>query len=187
MSTFNDPSKALLWLDGDAFRAASGTTLPANPFAASLSGWTAFGGIKAGFQVETEQDRTPYTNWNNRSGAPDRIKKGFPIPTVKLRPTNYTVATVTTLLLGGSITETSGGSGVWEMVQGDEEFFALIIRVVDGAKQKAYYMEKGELGTLPSEVMDGDDIEGWDLEISPLAPPSGGKALRRYLSWNPLA
>lgn len=187
MSTFNDPSKALLWLDGDAFRAATGTSLPANPFAASLSGWSAFGGIKAGFQVEVSQERTNYTNWNNRSGAPDRIKKGFPEPTIKLRPTNYTVATVTTLLRGGSITETSVGSGVWEMVQGDDENFALIIRVVDGLKWKCYYMEKGELGSIPTEVMDGEDIEGWDLEITPLSPPSGGKALRRFLSWNPLA
>jgi hypothetical protein len=36
--------------------------------------------------------------------------------------------------------------------------------------------------------MDGEDIEGWPMEIGPLAAPSGGKSVRKFTSSeNPLA
>jgi hypothetical protein len=185
VSTFVDSAKSRIWLDGDAFRAPSLTSLPADIFAASLSGWSAFGGIKAGFTVTTEQDTTDVQIWNNQSGAPYRRIKADPSVTIAMRPVDYSVATVLTLLRGGSVVAAGGG---FEMIQGESEEFALILRVYDGTNKKAYYVAKAELLNLPEENMGADDdVEGFDLEIGPLDPGGGSPAVRRILSSNPLA
>jgi hypothetical protein len=185
VSTYANPDKARVWLDGDAFRAPSGTTLPADIFATSLSGWSAFGGIKAGFAITSDRDVTDIPVWNNEAGAPYKRIKQSPAVTIALRPVDYSVATVLTLLRGGSVSAAAGG---FELVEGDDEEFAFIMRVVDGTDQKAYFVAKGELLNIPEENMgDEEDVEGWDLEIGPLAPGDGSKAVRRFLNTNPLA
>lgn len=185
MSTYVDASDVRVWLDGDAFRAPAGTALPANIFASTLAGWEPFGLIKAGFTITTSQQVTNLDGWNNTSGAPVRVKKDPPTSTIKLRSEQYSKATVATLLQGGSITDLGGG--VYEHVRGTDENFGLILRVVDGTQQKAYFVAKGNLGTIPEEVMDGQDLEGWDLEVTPLLPDDGSKGLRKFTNWNPLA
>lgn len=186
MSTYANSDKARVWLDGDAFRSPAGTALPADIFASSLSGWSAFGGIKAGFTITSSQDTTDVDIWNNESGAPYKRIKQSPAVTIALRPVDYSVATVLTLLRGGSMSAAAGG---YEMVDGDSgENFAFIMRVVDGAHKKAYYVAKAELTNIPEETMGADDdVEGWDFEIGPLDPGNGTKAIRRFLSENPLA
>lgn len=185
MSTYANPDKARVWLDGDAFRSPVGTALPADIFASSLSGWSAFGGIKAGFTVTTSQDVNDVDIWNNESGAPYKRIKQPPSVTIALRPVDYSVATVLTLLRGGSIV---AGAGGFEMVRGADEEFAYIMRVVDGTEKKAYYVAKAELTNIPEETMGADDdVEGWDLEIGPLAPSDGTPAIRPFLLTNPLA
>lgn len=185
MSDFASPAKARLWLDGDAFRAPAGTALPADPFASALTGWEAFGGIKAGFSKETSQDNTPLTVWNKQGTY--RQKKGDRSETIKFRPVDVSKATALTLLTGGSIVETSTGSGIWEWVKGDEEFFALLFRVQDGTEKKAYFLKKSELASDPPHTMDGEDIEGWDLEVIDLVPDDGSASVRQFTSSNPLA
>ena len=188
MSDFANPDLARLWLDGDAFRAAAGTELPPDIFADTLTGWDAFGGIKAGFQLTTDQDINEVDIWNNKSGAPYKRIKQPPKPTIALRPVDYSKATVLTLLRGGSVAETEVASGIWELIEGDTEEFALILRVVDGTHKKGYYIAKAELTNVPEENMGADDdVEGFDLEIGPLAPSGGGKAVRKFLTENPLA
>jgi hypothetical protein len=188
VSDFADPSKARLWLDGDAFRAPADTALPEDIFADELTGWDAFGGIKAGFTITTERDITDVNVWNNTSGGPYKRRKQPPAPSIALRPVDYSKATVLTLLRGGSVTETEVGSGIFEMVEGEDEVFGLIMRVVDGESKKAYYIARSELVNIPEEQMGSeDDVEGWDLEVGPLAPTGGGKAVRRFLNTNPLA
>jgi hypothetical protein len=182
MSDYANPAKARLWLDGDAFRAPAGTALPADIFASSLTGWEAFGGIKAGFEVETAQDNERLTIFNKEGTY--RLKKGDEEITIRFRPVDYSKATALTLLLGGSIVAAAGG---FEWIKGDEEQFAFIIRVQDGSDWKAYYCEKAELINKPTEALNDDDIEGWDLEITPLVPDSGGIPMRPFTSNNPLA
>lgn len=189
MSDHASPDLARLWLDGDAWRAPAGTALPADIFADPLaSPWVAFGGIKAGFQISVDQDVNEVDVWNNHSGAPYKRIKQPPVPTIAMRPVDYSKATVLTLLQGGSVAETAVDSGMWELIEGDQEQFALILVVRDGAKQKAYYIEKAELTNKPAEEMGADDdVEGFDLEIGPLAPDGGGKAVRKFLTENPIA
>lgn len=185
MSQYANSAKARVWLDGDAFRAPTATALPANIFATTLSGWSAFGGIKAGFNIATEREVTDIDVWNNRTGSPYKRRKQSPSTTIAFRPVDYSVATVLTLLRGGSVTAAGGG---FELVDGDDEEFAFIMRVVDGGDQKAYYVARGELLTIPEESMGAeDDVEGWDLEIGPLAPADGSHGIRRFLNANPLA
>lgn len=185
MSTYANADKARIWLDGDAFRAPAGTALPADIFASSLSGWSAFGGIKAGFTITSDRDVTEVDIWNNESGAAYKRIKASPQVTIAMRAVDYSPATVLTLIRGGSVT---AGAGGYELVDGDDENFALIMRVVDGAEKKAYFVAKCELTNIPEENMGADDdVEGFDFEFGPLAPSDGSKAVRRFLTTNPLA
>jgi hypothetical protein len=183
MSNFADPSKSRLWLDGDAFRAAAGTAIPADIFAASLSGWDAFGGIQAGFTIERPRNVEKLTIWNAEGTY--RQKKDQEEPSIQLRPVDLSKATALTLLTGGSLVSANGGLR-WD--EGDEEFFAMIVRVVDGTSKAAYYMEKSELANRPTEVLNDEQLMGWDMEVSPLIPDGGGKPLIRFTdpSYNPL-
>lgn len=187
MSNHANPDLARLWLDGDAWRAPAGTALPTDIFADTLTGWDAFGGIKAGFQLTTDQDVNDVDVWNNKSGAPYKRIKGAVKPTIALRPVDYSKATVLTLLVGGSVAETATDSGMFELIEGESEEFALILVVRDGLRRKAYYIEKSQLTNKPEENMGADDdVEGFDLEIGPLAPDGGGAAIRKFLTENPL-
>lgn len=189
MSNFIAPDKARTWLDGDMFRAPALTALPADIFAATLTGWDAFGGIKAGFALSTDRDIAEIPVWNNRSGAPYKRQKKEPKPAFAVRCVDYSKATVLTLLRGGSVAETALASGIFEMIEGADEEFGVIFRVYDGAHKKAYYVAKAELTTIPNEEMgtDNEDVEGFDFEIGPLSPGAGLKAIRRFLTENPLA
>lgn len=182
MSDFADPDKAFLPLDGDAFRAPAGTSLPTDIFAATLTGWDAYGGIKAGFVVETAQQNTKLTIFNAKGTY--RNKKGQKEPQLRFRPVDQSKATVTTNLMGGSVVAAAGG---YEHVQGDGENFAIIIRVQDGDEWIAYYAEKAELDTIPTETLDGEDLVGYDYVLVPLVPDGGGDALRKFTSSNALA
>lgn len=181
MSTYADPSKAALWLDGDAFRAPAGTELPADIFAASLTGWEAFGGIKAGFTVTRTRETTKLTVWNKTGTY--RQRKGDEESTITMRPVDMSKATALTLLTGGSIAAAGGG---FEWTEGDEEQFALIVRVVDGTKKKAYFLKKAELVNRPNDVLNDDDLAGWDLEITALIPDDGSASIRPFTESNPL-
>lgn len=185
MSSYANSDLARVWEDGDAFRAPTGTAVPADIFASSLSGWDAFGGIRAGFTVSKDQTVDELDIWNNKSGAAYKRKKQPVKPTIAFEPVDMSKATALTILRGGSVV---AGNGGYELIEGDDEDFALIVRVYDGNEAKAYYVEKGELGAIPEDKMDGEDISGFPLEIAPLAPPSGGKAIRQWQkNTNPLA
>ena len=188
MSNYTDATKARLWEDGDGFRAPVGTPLPEDIFADTLTGWDAFGGIKAGFSVAHNQEGNDKLNiWNDKSGAAYRQKKGTVSPTIAIRPVDYSKATVATVLRGGTVSEIGEDSNVFELVEGDGEDFALILRLYDGTANKAYYVARANLDTRPEETLNDEDIEGWDLVIAPLSPGDGTKAIRRFLNWNPLA
>ncbi|GAA3877796.1 hypothetical protein GCM10022243_48140 [Saccharothrix violaceirubra] len=182
MSTYADPSKAVVWLDGDAFRAPAGTALPADIFAASLSGWEAFGGIKAGFTVQRTQEITKFTIFN--ANGTYLSVKGDEDGTIKMRPVDMSKATALTLLTGGSIVAAAGG---YEWVKGDDEKFAYICRVSAGTRRKAYFLKKSELANIPDDVLNDEDLAGWDMEISPLIPDDGSRFIRVFTESNPLA
>lgn len=186
MSTYADSSRARLWLDGDAFRGAANAATPTDPFATSIASFDAFGGIKAGFTVTPSQDVSELDIWNNESGAAYYVSKKPPTYEIKFRPVDYSKATALTLLAGGSIAETSVGSGIWKWTQGADEEFSLLLRLGSGAKKKAYYLPRATLSTPPEEVMNDDDIEGWDLVIKPLAPSGGAAAIQKFTTENPL-
>lgn len=182
MSNFADPSKAAVWLDGDAFRAPANTALPADIWASTLTGWDAFGGIQAGFNVERTQEVTKLKIWN-KTGI-YRTRKGDEEGTIKMRPVDLSKAVALTLLTGGSIV---AGGGGFEWVEGESENFALIVRVVDGTTKKAYVLRKAELTNKPPDVLNDENLYGWDMEITPLIPDDGSPAIRPFTGTNPLA
>jgi hypothetical protein len=188
MSQNVDPAKSRLWVDGDAFRAPAGTTLPTtNLFtAATFTGWDPYGAIKAGFEVTKDQENSNLTAWNAKGTY--RKKRGEVIKNVALRPVDESKATIMTLLQGGSVSETAPSSGIWELIPGDDEEFALLLICRDpGFGSKAYYIERGTLDNLPNEVINDDDLNGYDLVITALEPEGGGLAVRTFADSNPLA
>ena len=182
-----NPGKSRLWVDGDAFRAPAGTPLPTTDLftATSFVDWDAYGAIKAGFQVATAQESSNLSVWGD--GA-YRKKKQDPITTATLRPVEDTKASILTFLQGGSIAETSTGSGVWEWIAGDDEEFALLLIARDpGHGSKAYYAPRVTLDKVPDEVLNDDDLNGYDLAVTFLSPTAGGLPIRRFTDSNPLA
>lgn len=188
MSTYADPTKAALWVDGDAFRGTVNAAAPVDPFAAALTGFNAFGGINAGFTITPAQDIKDLDVWNNESGAPYRTAKKPATYSIKFRPVDLSKATALTLLRGGSVAETSPGNNIWKWTTGTDDEFSILLRVLDGVKRKVYYIPRCELAKLPDEVMNDADLEGWDFELKPLAPSGGVPAIQKFTnSGNPLA
>lgn len=176
MSTYANPEKAYVWQDGNAFRAPAGTPIPTNPFGAAPSSgtgtpvvWDAFGGIEAGFEQNPSQDTKELPIWNYRQSS-YKIARSPRSDRLKLKPVDYSKATITTMLQGGSISETSTGSGVWMWTLGDSEEFAILLVLEDEDDSHALYCERATLFTPPPRSLGGDKIDGFDMELLALAP-----------------
>lgn len=183
MSNFATPSKAFLPLDGDAFRAPENTALPADIFAASLSGWDAYGGIKAGFETETTEETTKLKIWNKRGVY--RVKRGDEESFIRFRAVDVNAKAVAlTNLRGGSVSAAGGG---FEHIRGITEQFSIIVRMQDGNEWIAYYAKSSELETIPLENGDGEDLLGYDYVVLPLVPDDGSVPMRKFTKTNPLA
>jgi hypothetical protein len=193
MSNFVNSGAAALWLDGDAFRCPAACAPPLNPFATQpqvtvasvLTNMDAFGGIEAGFKVTPSQAVKDFDVWNDKSGAPYATDKKPATALIACRPTDYSKATVLTILTGGTIS--TYATGVYEWNMGPDEEFGLLIRVQSGGKWEGFFLERATLATPPPHTMDDSDIAGWDMEFKPLAPVNGDKAIRPFTNWNPLA
>lgn len=176
MSTYADPNKAYVWQDGDAFRAPAGTAAPTDPFASTLvtgSGpgvtWDAFGGIEAGFEQNPSQDTKELPIWNYRQSS-YKIARGPRSDRLKLKPVDYSKATVLTLLQGGEIVEVGTDSGIFKWVIGDSEEFAILLRLEDEDDKQVLYCERATLFTPPPRSLGGDKIDGFELELLALSP-----------------
>jgi len=175
VSTYADPSKAYVWLDGDIFRAPAGTALPTDPFApAPVTGtapgvtWDAYGGVEAGFNVNPTQNVTTLPVWNRRR-APYKHIKSVLEERVTFRAVDYSKATVLTALQGGSITETTTGSGVFKWEPGDDEEFAALFRLSDDTGNAGFYCERVTLSTPPPRVFGGETLDGFEFELLALS------------------
>ena len=171
MSDHAAPEKAYVWLDGDGYRASAGTGIPTDPFAVNpVTGgvnWDAYGGIEAGFEVTPTRDVTPKRVWNRRL-APYKVIKSPTEERVKLRPVDYSVATVLTALQGGSISVVSPGVHRWN--PGDDEEFALLLVLRDEEASQAFYSSRVTLTTPPPRTFGGEDLDGFELELLALEP-----------------
>lgn len=183
MSTHADPDKAYVWLDGDGFRAPKGTARPTNPFAdnpvTGALAWDPFGGIEAGFEVTPTRDVKPKPVWNRRR-APYKVIKAPTEERTKLRPVDYSVATVLTALQGGSIAEVPTGSGIFEWNPGDDEDFALLLNVRDEGAAAGFYSPSVTLTNPPPRTFGKEDLDGFEFELLALEP------FVPLTNWNPL-
>ncbi|WP_454174990.1 hypothetical protein [Gordonia sputi] len=186
MSTTPDSTKAYVWQDGDAFRAPAGTALPANPFSDTLPlvtgtapgvPWKAYGGIQAGFEQTPDQEIKKHKIFNKRNSI-YAMSRGAREDTVKFKAVDFTAATVLTSLCGGSITQI-GTTGIYEWIQGTSEEFALLFRLGDPSNASTnrfgFYTKRATLATPPPRNFNGEDLDGFELEIlaiDPLVPIS---------------
>lgn len=187
MSNIANPEKAYVWLDGDGFRAVRGTEFPTDPLSDTpTSGtspavtWDGYGGIEAGFDITPQQDVKVHKVWNRRH-APYLVTKGPIEERIKFRATDYSKATVLTALTGGSIVETTSGSGIWRWEPGADEDFSIFFRVVDETGEAFFHSEAVTLVTPPPRTFGGENLDGFEFELMGLSP------IYRYTSFNPLA
>lgn len=192
MSTLANPDKAYAWQDGDAFRAPKGTAMPAVPFSNTPTTgtgpgvvWSPYGGIEAGFETSPKQDLKKHPVFNKRQ-RPYKVTKGPRENSMKLRAVDYSAAAVLTTISGGSIAETSVGSGIFVWTPGDDEHFAFMVTLNDGNGANAsdrigFYCADSTLAAPPPRKFSGEDLDGFELElefVSELVP---------FSNFNPLA
>jgi hypothetical protein len=192
MSTYADSSQAVVWIDGDAFRGPANGSEPTLPYAtAPVSGATtllAYGGIKAGFTITPSTDKKEYDVWNNESGAVFYTVDGNTKTQIKFRCSQRSKAAELTALRGGSVAETSVGSGVYRHTEGSGEEIALLLqlRAADGVKKEALWIPRCKLAEKPEKIKNDDDLDGYEFTFDVLAPTSG-QAVIPLTNWNPLA
>ena len=166
--TTADPSKAYLWLTGDAYRAPADTKLPEGDLLAeAIKGWDAYGGIEAGFEQTSEQSVTEKQVFNYRKApykiARDPLKEG-----IKFRAVDNTKATLLTRAQGGKIIK-KGEHYAIEKGVGEE--FAIFIRVEDGTDAAFFYSPRVTLKAPATRAaIDGQNIDGWEFDVSFLSP-----------------
>lgn len=196
MSTYADSSQAVVWIDGDAFRGPANGTEPTLPFAAAptTGGGSpvtllAYGAIKAGFTITPTQDKKELDVWNNESGAAFYVVTGNTTTLIKFRASQRSKAAELTALRGGSVAETSGGSGVWKHTEGASEEISLLLQLkgADGTKKEAFWVARCKLSQKPEKVKNDEDLDGYEFEFEVLAPSGGGQAVVPFTNWNPLA
>jgi hypothetical protein len=190
-------AEAVLWVDGDVWRGPGGAVVPAAPFATSAVqtgdatpvAMSAFGAVKAGFNIVPTQDVKTYDVWNNESGGPFFEHEGPTITRIRFRCSQYSKAAILTKLRGGSISETAPSSGVWKWnkASNGEEFSLLLQMRGPNNKKMAYWIERGKLSKEPEEVKNDDDLDGWEFEITCLSPTVETQAIVPLTNWNPLA
>lgn len=167
MSEHASPSKAYVWLDGDAFRGAAGAPLPANPFAQTIEGFKPYGGIEAGFEVTAEQAINKLKVFNYRKAAykvtRDPLDEGM-----KFRAVDNSEATVLTRMQGGKITA-SGDNKVLEKGIGEE--FSLLVVLNDGVAKTAFYSPRVTLSAPATRAaINGQGLDGFEFTITFLEP-----------------
>lgn len=166
--TTADPSKAYLWLTGDAYRAEAGTALPTGDLLKEkITGWDPFGGIEAGFEQTSEQSVTEKQVFNYRKApykiARDPLKEG-----IKFRAVDNTKATLLTRAQGGKIIKQGDH---YAIEKGIGEEFALFIRVEDGQDAGFFYCPRVTLKAPATRAaIDGQTIDGWEFDFSFLSP-----------------
>jgi len=167
--TTANPDKAHLWLTGDAYRAPADTALPAGDLrAATIKGWDAYGGIEAGFEQTSEQSVTEKQVFNYRQ-APYKVAREPLKEGMKFRAVDNTKATMLTRLQGGKIVVDENGNNIMQKGIGEE--FALFIRVEDGEDAAFFYSPRVTLkGPATRAAIDGQTIDGWEFDVSFLAP-----------------
>lgn len=166
--TTADPSKAYLWLTGDAYRAKADTKLPTGDLLKEkIAGWDAFGGIEAGFEQTSEQSVTEKQVFNYRK-APYKIAREPLKEGIKFRAVDNTKATLLTRAQGGKIVKRGEH---YAIEKGIGEEFALFIRVEDGTDAAFFYCPRVTLKAPATRAaIDGQNIDGWEFDFSFLSP-----------------
>lgn len=168
MAQHADPNKAYVWLTGEGYRGAPNAEMPADPFAETLAGWKAYGGIEAGFEITAEQSVNKLKVFNYRQAAykvtRDPVDNG-----VKFRAVDNTEAAVLTRLQGGKITKKGN---LYIATQGIGEEFSFLMTLDDGDDKMAMYYPLVTLSAPATRAnIDGQTLDSYEFTLTALKPP----------------
>lgn len=171
MSTNAAPETAFMWLDCDAYRGAAGAARPAlTSFAegATYAGFDAYGGLEAGFAINSDGAATPKQVMNYRQ-APYKVSKAPRVDTITMRSVDTSKAYLDTITNGGRILEYPDGTV--EIEPGTTSEFSLLLIVREGDAAGAYFTPRATLSTPPAEgAVDGETLAGSEFSIIALEP-----------------
>ena len=167
MSTYADPSKAYLWLDGDGWRGEAGIDLPALTAEAIDAVMKPYGGIETGFEVTADQKVEKKKVWNYRQ-APYKVARDPLENGMKFRAVDNTEATLLTRAQGGTITKVGEN---YHMVQGEGEEFSFLTCVRDGDDESWFWCPRATLSAPATRAaLDGQNLDGWEFTLTFLEP-----------------
>lgn len=168
-----DSAFSEVWTTGDAFLFPADQDITAINFFSDLTkqtGFKAFGGVKAGFEITAEQETNEIEIWNYDDAAYRVIKKARK-DTMKLIAVDDSEAVFALRTNGGTLKKATGTNAGYEIVPGTTENHGIAFIVQDGNHKRAYVSTKATLaGPATPTNMDGEDLAAFEFELKCLKP-----------------
>jgi hypothetical protein len=174
---------------GRAYVAPVGTTFPASPFVAWGTGWVDLGYMHPdGLEEALGEDRTEVQAWGEEAPVKTRVKSRdgsfkltFLETTADILQLYYAIKAedmTSTAATGGNPQFISFGTG--QASPGIER--ALGLDIIEGDEIERIMIARVDVSDRGNRKRSADDASNFELTFKPLAAPSGGQAVQRFLT-----
>jgi hypothetical protein len=177
---------------GRAYVAPVGTTFPTSPFVAWGTGWVDLGYMSPdGLEEALGEDRTEIQAWGEEAPVKTRIKARdgsfkmtFLETTAAILQLYYAVKaddmTSVPAVTGPPATAQYLSFGTGQASPGIER--ALGIDIIEGDEIERLMIARVDVSDRGNRKRSADDASNFELTFKPLAAPSGGQAVQRFLT-----
>lgn len=177
---------------GRAYVADVGTTFPTTPYAVWASGWADLGYMHPdGLEEALGEDRTEVQAWGEEAPVKTRIKSRdgsfkmtFLETTAEMLSLYYAVLTddMTSVpaVTGPPAVAQYLSFGTGQASPGIEK--ALGIDIIEGDEIERIMIARVDVSDRGNRKRSADDSSSFELTFKPLAAPSGGQAVQRFMT-----
>ncbi len=177
---------------GRAYVADVGTTFPTSPFVTWGTGWADLGYMHPdGLEEALGEDRTEINAWGEEAPVKTRVKSrdgsfkmNFLETTAEMLSLYYAVliADMTSVpaVVGPPATAQYLSFGTGQASPGIEK--ALGIDIIEGDEIERIMIARVDVSDRGNRKRSADDASGYELTFKPLAAPSGGQAVQRFIT-----
>ena len=177
---------------GKCYVAPVGTTMPTTPTAVWGTGWVDLGYMHPdGLEEALGEDRTEVMAWGEEAPVKTRVKSrdgSFKITfletTANLLQLYYAVQasdmTSTAAVTGPPAVPQFLSFGTGQASPGIET--ALGIDIIEGTEIERIMIARADISDRGNRKRSADDASSFELTFKPLAAPSGGQAVQRFLT-----